>query len=227
MLSKPVDRFAEMDFTLEGAMQYDNGDEEPEYPDYGGGDGGSSALSRSEAIKIQKKRIASLELDVQESEINISKLEKKANRKLITSKLDGIVATVGDAATGTNSESDAFLAVKSKDGYYVQGTISELMLDQFQEGTMLNCSSYGEYGYAMFEAEVVQVSDYAVDGDSSYFYYGDGNPNVSSYTFTAKITDDTVQVSAGDWWISRWRMMLHSRQMELCFPRPMSAQRMG
>lgn len=26
-----------------------------------------------------------------------------------------------------------------------------------------------------------------------------GNPNVSSYTFTAKITDDTVQVSAGDW----------------------------
>lgn len=199
MLSKPVDRFAEMDFTLEGAMQYDNGDEEPEYPDYGGGDGGSSALSRSEAIKIQKKRIASLELDVQESEINISKLEKKANRKLITSKLDGIVATVGDAATGTNSESDAFLAVKSKDGYYVQGTISELMLDQFQEGTMLNCSSYGEYGYAMFEAEVVQVSDYAVDGDSSYFYYGDGNPNVSSYTFTAKITDDTVQVSAGDW----------------------------
>lgn len=86
------------------------------------------------------------------------------------------MATVGDAATRTNSESDAFLAVKSKDGYYVQGTISELMLDQFQEGTMLNCSSYGEYGYAMFEAEVVQVSDYAVDGDSSYFYYGDWQP---------------------------------------------------
>ena len=198
LLTKPVDRFAQMDFTLEGAMHYDSGDEDPDIPiDNGGGDG-SSSLSRSEAIKIQKNRIASLELDVQESEINISKLEKKASRQLITSKLDGIVTTVGDAATGTNSESDSFLAVKSKDGYYVQGTVSELMLDQVKEGTILTCNSYGEYGYTVFEAEVVQVSDYAVEGDNSY-YYGDGNPNVSSYTFTAKITDDTAQVSAGDW----------------------------
>lgn len=36
MLSNPVDRFAEMDFTLDGAMQYDNGDDEPDIP----GDGG-------------------------------------------------------------------------------------------------------------------------------------------------------------------------------------------
>ena len=198
LLTKPVDRFAQMDFTLEGAMHYDSDNEDPDIPiDNGGGDG-SSSLSRSEAIKIQKNRIASLELDVQESEINISKLEKKASRQLITSKLDGIVTTVGDAATGTNSESDSFLAVKSKDGYYVQGTVSELMLDQVKEGTILTCNSYGEYGYTVFDAEVVQVSDYAVEGDNSY-YYGDGNPNVSSSTFTAKITDDTAQVSAGDW----------------------------
>ena len=199
MLSNPVDRFAEMDFTLEGAMQYDKGDEEPDIPGDGGSGGGSSSLSRKEAIKIQKNRIASLELDIQESEIKISKLQKKADRKLITSKLDGIVTTVGDAATGTNSEADAFMIIKSKDGYYVQGTVSELMLDQVKEGTLLNCNSYGENGYLNFEAEVIQVSDYAVDGDSSYYYYGDSNPNVSSYNFTAKITDDTVQVSAGDW----------------------------
>lgn len=95
---------------MEDALQYDNGNNEnPDTPG-GGGDngGGSSALTRAEAIRIQKNRIASLELDIQESEIKISKLEKKANRKLITSKLDGIVTTVGDAATGTNSESDSF-----------------------------------------------------------------------------------------------------------------------
>ncbi len=72
------------------------------------------------------------------------------------------------------------------------------MFDQVKEGTILNCNSYGENGYMNFEAEVIQVSDYAVDGDSSYYYYGDSNPNVSSYNFTAKITDDTVQVSVGD-----------------------------
>lgn len=200
MLSNPVDRFAELEFTLEDAFHYDDGsNDDPDIPDDGGNDNGGnvSTLTRAEAIKIQKNRIASLELDVQESEIKIAKLEKKASRQLITSKLDGIVTTVGDAATGTNSESDSFMVVKSKDGYYVQGTVSELMLDQVKEGTMLSCSSYGELGYTMFEAEVVQVSDYAVDGDNSY--YGDTNPNVSSYTFTAKITDDTAQVSAGDW----------------------------
>ena len=200
MLSNPVDRFAEMDFTLEGALQYDNGDEEPDIPDDPGtgGGGGGASLSRAEAIKIQKKRIASLELDIQESEISISKLQKKADRQLITSKLDGIVTTVGDAATGTNSESDAFMLIKSKDGYYVQGTVGELMLDQLKEGTVLTCNCYGENGYLVFDAEVVQVSEYAVEGDNSY-YYGDSNPNVSSYTFTAKITDDSVQVSVGDW----------------------------
>lgn len=44
-----------------------------------------------------------------------------------------------------------------------------------KEGTILNCNSYGENGYMNFEAEVIQVSDYAVDGDSSYYYYGDSN----------------------------------------------------
>ena len=34
---------------------------------------------------------------------------------------------MGDAATGTNSESDSFMIVKSKDGYYVQGTVGELI----------------------------------------------------------------------------------------------------
>lgn len=85
-----------MDFTLDGAMQYDNGsDDDPVIPDDGGNNNGGSTLSRKEAIRIQKNRIASLQLDIQESEINISKLEKKASRKLITSKLDGIVTTVG------------------------------------------------------------------------------------------------------------------------------------
>ena len=92
-------------------------------------------------------------------------LQKKADRQLITSKLDGIVTTVGDAATGTNSESDAFMMVKSKDGYYVQGTVSELMLDQVQEGTELKCStSNGD-----FNAKVAYVSEYPVSSDSSSY----------------------------------------------------------
>ena len=60
MLTQPVDRFAEMEFTLDGASQYE--EEEPEIPDIPGGGGGSSALSRAEAIKLWKNRISNLNL---------------------------------------------------------------------------------------------------------------------------------------------------------------------
>ena len=46
MLSNPVDRFAEMDFTLDGAMQYDKGDDEPDIPGDGGGGGRTRSHSR-------------------------------------------------------------------------------------------------------------------------------------------------------------------------------------
>ena len=70
------------------------------------------------------------------------------------------------------------MTIKSKEGYYVKGTVSELMLDQVKEGTILNCSSQN----GDFEAEVIDVSEYPVSGDN---YSGNGNPNVSYYTYIA------------------------------------------
>lgn len=201
MLTKPVDRFAEMDFTLDGASRYEEDEIPDEIPDIP--DGGSSGinLSRAEAIKIQQRRIASLKLDIQESDINIKKLEKKVSRQLITSKLDGMVSTVGDPVTGTNPDANVFMSIKSGDGFFIKGTVSELMLDQMEEGTKLKCTCYSYYedGATEFEAEVLEVSDYPVSSSMGGYYYGDGNPNVSSYTFTASIPDKSVKVRDGDY----------------------------
>ena len=63
----------------------------------GGGDSTEPAgttVSRADAIKYQNSKIASLKLDIQESDIKISQLEKKANKKLVSSKLDGIVGLI-------------------------------------------------------------------------------------------------------------------------------------
>lgn len=201
MLSQPVDRFAEMDFTLDGASQYEDNLPPDDEPDIPGGGGSGINLSRAEAIKIQQKRIATLKLDIQESDINIAKLEKKVSRQLITSKLDGTVATVGDPVTGTNSDGNPFMSIKSGDGFFVRGTVSELMLDQMKEGTVLKCTCYSYYddGASEFEAEVMEVSDYPVSSSSGNYYYGDGNPNVSSYSFTATIPDKSVKVQDGDY----------------------------
>ena len=196
LLEKPVYEFAEVEFTLADASKYD------EVPDNGGdnpGDGGDAPeptgtpVSREDAIKYQKSKIASLKLDLQESDINISQLEKKANKKLISSKLDGTVTYVGDIGSGETTDGKALLKIKSSDGFYVVGSVSELMLDDIKEGTKLNCTSYTS---GSFEAEVIDVSEYPVTGNS---FYGNSNPNVSYYAFTATVTDKSLQLEDQDW----------------------------
>ena len=195
LLENPVYMYAETEFTLDEASKYDKNDNEiPD--DSGDGDDGtdSTTMSREDAIKIQKNKIASLKLDIEENNLKITKLENKIKNKLITSKLDGTVAYIGDEVTGSYN-GDAFLKVKSKDGFYVTGTVSELMLDQMKEGTLLQCTSYNS---GSFEAKVLNVSDYPVDSSNAY-YGGDSNPNVSYYTFNAEITDRSLQFTDQDY----------------------------
>ena len=135
----------------------------------------------------------SLKLDLQESDIKISQLEKKANKKLITAKLDGTVTYVGDSGSGETTDGKALIKIKSSDGFYVVGSVSELMLDDFKEGTKLNCTSYTS---GSFEADVMDVSEYPVTGNS---FYGSSNPNVSYYAFTAVVSDKTLQLEDQDW----------------------------
>ena len=198
LLENPVYMYAETEFTLDDAMKYDDTGDDDEIPDDSGdGDDStdSTTMTREDAIKIQKNKVSSLKLDIQESTLNITKLENKVKNKLVTSKLDGTVAYIGDEATGSYN-GDAFLKVKSKDGFYVTGTVSELMRDQMKEGTLLQCTSYDS---GSFEAKVLNVSDYPVDSSNNFYYGGDSNPNVSYYTFNAEITDQSLQFTDQDY----------------------------
>lgn len=198
LLENPVYMYAETELTLDDAMKYDDTGDDDEIPDDSGdGDDStdSTAMTREDAIKIQKNKVSSLKLDIEESNLNITKLENKVKNKLVTSKLDGTVAYIGDEATGSYN-GDAFLKVKSKDGFYVTGTVSELMRDQMKEGTLLQCTSYDS---GSFEAKVLNVSDYPVDSSNNFYYGGDSNPNVSYYTFNAEITDQSLQFTDQDY----------------------------
>lgn len=198
LLENPVYMYAETEFTLDNAMKYDDTGDDDEIPDDSGdGDDStdSTTMTREDAIKIQKNKVSSLKLDIEESNLNITKLENKVKNKLVTSKLDGTVAYIGDEATGSYN-GDAFLKVKSKDGFYVTGTVSELMRDQMKEGTLLQCTSYDS---GSFEAKVLNVSDYPVDSSNNFYYGGDSNPNVSYYTFNAEITDQSLQFTDQDY----------------------------
>lgn len=191
LLSSPINMYAEMEFYLADASQYET--ETPEPPDYSGGvpDYQEPTISRADAIKSQETIIASLKLDMAELSLNIRKLERKVNKKEVYSKIDGVVADLSDNS-GSSGASE-LLRIESDKGFYVTGTVSELLLDQMKEGITLQCMSY-ENG--TFDAVLTDVSEYPASG---YSYWGAGNPNVSYYTFSAEIPDQSVSYSHGEW----------------------------
>ena len=189
----PFNTFEDFFVLPEDYQQYETEEDMGEPAFYDGGDAGEDlGISRKEAIKIQKTRIANLKLDLQESDLNIAKLERKVNMKEVYCRLDGTVSYVGDAVTGSSSE-DAFIKVKSKDGFFVKGSVSELMLEQMQPGAALNCTSWESGNFA---ATVIDVSEYPVSGDS---FWSTGNPNVSYYSYTASIDDEELTFTDQDW----------------------------
>ncbi|MDO4519491.1 MAG: hypothetical protein Q4B47_04245 [Eubacteriales bacterium] len=190
-------------FTLSAAM--DNlvellqGNQDVDDPigggDLPGDDSEESTVKREEALKYLESRIKSLKLDIRQSEIDVAKLEKKVNKQTIYSKLDGVVTSVGDPATGTNESGDAFIKVKNKSGYYVLGKVSELLRDELEEDTLLKCTSYD---VGDFSATVMEVSDFPVSSNDS-LGISSGNPNVSYYTFTASIDEQPENLTDSDW----------------------------
>ena len=158
--------------------------EDPGYvEDEGGIEEEPSGMTREEAIKSKKSEIKNLELDIKESAIKISKLEKKLENRTVTSKVDGTVAKMGDPETGTYT-GNSFMEIVSDQGLYIKGAVSELLLEEFQEGMTINGSSY-ETGN-VFQAKVTDVADYPEDS----IQYSYGNPNVSYYPFIAEVEGD-------------------------------------
>lgn len=190
MLSQPVGMDTEMEFYQEDAIRDEQEEVPEESEDIPSGNETTPTISRADAIKSQQTIIANLQLSVAETELNIKKLEKKVNKKEIYSKIDGVVVENENSYSGDSGE---LFTIKSDKGFYVSGTVSELMLDQLQEGSTISCMSY-EKGY--FDAVVTDVSDYPTSSSS---YWGNGNPNASYYTFSAEITDTEIEFTSEDW----------------------------
>lgn len=161
---------------------YDDGYYDDDYDD--GEEDGGTGLTREEAIKQQEREVREIELQIRASNIRISKLQRELEKKTVVSTVNGVVKSMGDPVTG-NYSGDAFMVIESDDGYYVQGSISELMLDTLNVGDILTCMSYESGNY--FQAEITEVSEFP--GNSNY-YYGSGNTNSSYYPFVAKVLED-------------------------------------
>lgn len=157
------------------------------YGDDDDDDIGSDGYTKSElieAIDEKEEEIQKLDLERRQQELQLETLKQTAEDGIVYATMDGKVKSIGDDSSGDMGT--AYMVVSGEDGLYVKGQISELLLDQVKPGTKITANSW-ETGNT-FEATVTEIYDYPVESNS----WGEGNPNVSYYEYTAYIEDSSA-----------------------------------
>lgn len=145
--------------------------------------GGYSKEELEKAIKEKEKEIKTTELDIKESDLKIKKVEQELQSETVSSTVNGVVKKVGDPAKG-EVDGEPFIVVESSEGVYIEGVVSEALLEKVKAGQIVTGMAY-ESG-TFFEAEVKEVSPYPASGYQRY----DGR-ELTYYPFTAYIADST------------------------------------
>lgn len=145
--------------------------------------GGYSKEELEKAIKEKEKEIKTTELDIKESDLKIKKVEQELQSETVSSTVNGVVKKVGDPAKG-EVDGEPFIVVESNEGVYIEGVVSEALLEKVKAGQIVTGMAY-ESG-TFFEAEVKEVSPYPASGYQRY----DGR-ELTYYPFTAYIADST------------------------------------
>ncbi len=138
------------------------------------------------AIAKKEEELKKLDIERRKGELELQSLEDSASDGIVYAKLDGVVKSVADVDKLGSSTDTLLVVINGDEGLYVSGTVSELQLDVVKPGTIVTANSW-ESGMT-FEATVTKVSDYPTSESS----WGDGNPNVSYYEYTAYIDDSSA-----------------------------------
>lgn len=150
-----------------------------------------------EELKIElsekESELTELEIDKRSKEIEIAKTKKAIEEATVLATINGIVRTAGDPYNPA-TDGTAFMEILGSEGLYVKGEISELMLEQIEIGQEISANSWSNG--QVYPATITEISEYPAE--SSGGYYGEGNPNVSYYTFMAYI-ENSEGLENGDY----------------------------
>lgn len=141
-----------------------------------------TAEELKQEIADKEGELKELAIDKKTAKLELKRLKKSLKAATVLASINGVVRLVGDPADPP-TDGSAFLEVAGAEGMYVKGEISELMLDQIEIGQMISASSWsnGE----TYSATITEISEYPSENRDGY--YGEGNPNVSYYSFLGYI----------------------------------------
>ncbi|MCH5353700.1 MAG: biotin/lipoyl-binding protein [Acutalibacter sp.] len=145
---------------------------------------GYTAAELKQLIADKKEEIQRLQTAKKQAQLDLRVADSKLKNSTVLSTVDGTVRTLIDLETAT-AENRPFLVVSGDSTYYVSGALSEGVLGVVQVGDPITVTDYWNGG--TYTAEIVSIADYPLEEDSNLYYYGTGNPNSSSYEFTAVV----------------------------------------
>lgn len=143
-------------------------------------------------IAQQRQKIKDCELKVKQAQLDLEKSKLALNNSTVCSTIDGVVRTLTDVDTATQS-GQPFLVVSGQDQFLIRGSISENYLSDIHVGDSITAMSY-ENGMT-YSATISEISTYPLDSNSG-MWYGGGNSNSSNYEFTA-IADNAEGLTNG------------------------------
>lgn len=142
---------------------------------------GYTARELERLISEKEREIRELSLNKRKAELELEQMKKVSENGVVTATVNGIVKKVGDIENPP-TDGSPFLTVSGSEGLYVSGSLSELMLGKVEVGQTVYANSWESGMY--FEATITEISTYPQENNS---FWGDGNPNVSYYPYTAYI----------------------------------------
>ncbi len=147
---------------------------------------GYTQVELAKAIRDKKYQLKTLDLDLRKAQLSLNESKQLLSDGIVRAKRNGVVRKVGDVSNPPQDGS-AFLEVAGGQGTYIQGTVSELMLDQIKTGDTIS-------GYSWTSGNTITATIDSIDtvpASGNNYYNGSGNPNVSYYGFEAYVEDST------------------------------------
>ena len=138
----------------------------------------------------KEAQIKQLQFDIKMGKAELSIMKKEADSGKVTAQFNGVVSEILDPAAALQT-GEPLMKVTGGGGYYVEGTVSELMLDTVGLGQVVTVTSW-DTG-SVYTGSIVEVGEYPVENEG--YYYG-GSSNVSYYPYRVFI-DESADLQEG------------------------------
>ncbi len=173
-------------------QKYEEIPEEPIEEETADEESGYSEVELAKAIRDKKQELKTLDLNLRKAQLSLQENKDLLTDGVVRAKKNGIVRKVGDL-DNPPSDGSAFIEVSSGNGAYIEGTISELLLDTIKAGDEISA-----YSWTNGTTCTATISSIDTIPSSNNYYNGSGNPNASYYTFEAYV-DDSSSLTNGDY----------------------------